>query len=155
MIRISLAAAVAALVFAVPSCSTETEASTTSGNYIVDVKPTLAASMMALPADAPQTQNDMMSKALTGMFEKTAYELKADLTYSLSSEMDLMGSVQKISEKGTWTVKDGKLTLTKTEQDGKKLDPAVTETGTIKDGKITLTAKTKNGDMVVHLIKKK
>jgi hypothetical protein len=121
MKRISLAAALGALLIIAPACS-EAEAATVAGTYNVDADATVKA--MDLPADQADAAKKMLGTMIT--------ELKADMSYT--SSMEMLG--KKMSVKGTWEVKDGTVTFTQTHADGK--EEKATSTGTIKDGRLTV-----------------
>ena len=126
MKRISLTAALGALLFIAPACS-EAEAATIEGTYNVDADATVKA--MGLPVDQAEDFKKMLGTMIT--------ELKADMSYT--SSMEMLGN--KMSVKGTWEVKDGTVTFTQTHADGKEAKD--TSTGTIKDGRLTVDSEGK------------
>ena len=126
MRRISLTAALGALLFIAPACS-EAEAATIEGTYNVDADATVKA--MGLPVDQAEDFKKMLGTMIT--------ELKADMSYT--SSMEMLGN--KMSVKGTWEVKDGTVTFTQTHAEGTEAKD--TSTGTIKDGRLTVDSEGK------------
>lgn len=148
----SLSLAAALLFFT--SCS-QSEASSAAGTYTVDVDKTVSGILKSDPnaAKMPEEQQAAMKKMMEGMFSKMTMTLNPDLSFAGSAEISMMGQEpQKSSNKGTWSIEAGKLTMNQTHQDGKeKKDTSV---ATYKDGTLEVS-KEQMGKKVTIYMKKK
>jgi hypothetical protein len=125
MKRITLVAALGALLFVAPSCS-EAEAATVAGKYDLDIDAT-AAGIVKAGGEAVKGQEELIKKSLAG-----SVTLNADLTCS-----GTMGAMKPSTFKGTFTIEDGALTVTQTHENGQ--EKADSFEATLKDGVLNLT----------------
>ena len=128
MNRISLATGLAAILFLAPSCS-ESQAAGPSGTYTVDPAATAPALLAAMQAATPDLTLDKVKEGLGGTLE-----LKSDNTF-VTTDGKLGG--EPFTNKGTWSVKDGTITIEQTHANGEEKKQSCT--ATLKDGVLTMT----------------
>jgi hypothetical protein len=99
-----------------------------------------------------EAMNPEMRKGLESFGSVDAEaKLDSDGTFTMTLSLPTMGGGGgKQVAKGTYKVEGDKITLTVTEQDGKKTDKPEPKTGTIKNGVITLS----EGAVEMRLVKK-
>lgn len=130
-------AALAALV-AFPACTSE--ASSAAGTYAVTID----------VSGMPAAQAEMMSK----MMKPGDLTLKADRTWNVSMEIDMLGQKQTTTVSGTWKQEGGDIVMTATHEDGTEKPEPETKRGAYKNGAFSIEMD-EGGQKMTMIMKKK
>ena len=144
MNRINLATALTAVLLLAPACS-ESAAASAAGTYILNAEETTKPMIEMIKAAAGGKEPSAEQLKAVKESMKGQLDLNADLTYS--------GTINESTTKGTWSIKEGTVTLVQTHLNDE--EKAETVTATAKDGVLSCTMEQKGKPMTIVFDKKK